>query len=128
MKKRKGVGRHFNRKDLKKKNHHKPKPTVLPKVSCLQVNWNVFICFSVICHQTGLFKLSCSIASTLPDFVSTPTLDLLDTLQGIVESTDGTGLAGTPFLFRQTPFHFLDHHHQISVRLAPFQLLTVNRG
>lgn len=28
------------------------------------------------------------------------TLDLLDTLQGIVESTDGTGLAGTPFLFR----------------------------
>lgn len=59
-------------------------------------------------------------------FFSTLTLDLLDTLQSIIESTDGTGLAGTPFIFRQTLFHFLDHHHhEVFVRLAPIQLITV---
>lgn len=56
--------------------------------------------------------------------VSTRTLDLLDTLQGVVESADGTGLVRAPFLFRQTPLHFLDHHHHIFVGLAPIQLLT----
>lgn len=59
------------------------------------------------------------------DFFPTLTLDLLDTLQSIIESTDGTGLAGSPFIFRQTLFHFLDHRHQVFVRLAPIQLITV---
>jgi len=80
----------------------------------------LFVARHVYSNQAAIQLLHLQIFSTL-------TLDLLDTLQGIVESTDGTGLAGTPFLFRQTPFHFLDHHHHIFVRLAPIQLLTVKQ-